>query len=195
MPPIRIYPNEEFREITFEVPFRLRYAVSNKGRMISFTDKMLEGRLLKGSLNDGYRLFSYKRVNAEGKVKNYYHFISKLVAEAFIPKTSEDQTKLLHLDYVRDNDDIRNLKWATHKEMLEHSNKSPHNKRALQKLQENNKKGNGRKLSVVKVMYIKKLLADPHYKTRYKMLAKQFGVSEMQIRRIASGENWGHIKV
>jgi hypothetical protein len=27
------------------------------------------------------------------------------------------------------------------------------------------------------------------------MIAKQFGVSEMQISRIKSGENWSHIKV
>ncbi len=32
-------------------------------------------------------------------------------------------------------------------------------------------------------------------KRRLKMIAKQFGVSEMQIRRIASGENWGHVKI
>ena len=27
------------------------------------------------------------------------------------------------------------------------------------------------------------------------MLAKQFGISEMQVSRIKSGENWSHIKV
>jgi len=44
-------------------------------------------------------------------------------------------------------------------------------------------------------MVIKKLLANPKQTTRLKMIAKQFGVSEMQIRRIKSGENWGYIKV
>lgn len=44
-------------------------------------------------------------------------------------------------------------------------------------------------------MLIKKMLARPEQKTRLKMIAKQFGVSEMQIRRIASGENWGHVKI
>ena len=29
----------------------------------------------------------------------------------------------------------------------------------------------------------------------HKMIAKQFGVSEMQIRRIKSGENWSQVKV
>jgi len=48
---------------------------------------------------------------------------------------------------------------------------------------------------VTKVMLIKKILAKPDRKTRLKMIAKQFGVSEMQISRIKSGENWGHIKI
>jgi DeoR/GlpR family transcriptional regulator of sugar metabolism len=54
---------------------------------------------------------------------------------------------------------------------------------------------NGHKLTVTRVMLIKKLLASPKQTTRLKMIAKQFGVSEMQIRRIKSGENWGYIKV
>jgi hypothetical protein len=48
---------------------------------------------------------------------------------------------------------------------------------------------------VTKVMRIKKMLQNPNRKTRIKMIAKQFGVSEMQIFRIKSGENWGHIVV
>jgi hypothetical protein len=44
-------------------------------------------------------------------------------------------------------------------------------------------------------MVIKTILSRPNQKTRLKMIAKQFGVSEMQIRRIASGENWGHVKI
>ena len=44
-------------------------------------------------------------------------------------------------------------------------------------------------------MLIKKLLANPNQRTRLKMIAKQFGVSEMQISRIKSGENWNHIKI
>lgn len=43
-------------------------------------------------------------------------------------------------------------------------------------------------------MLIKKMLADPKRKTRQKMIARQFGVSEMQISRIKSGENWGNVK-
>jgi DNA-binding Xre family transcriptional regulator len=55
--------------------------------------------------------------------------------------------------------------------------------------------GYGLKLTSTQVIHIKKRLQDPKRKTRIKMLAKQFGVSEMQINRIRTGENWGHIKV
>ncbi|MEZ0130545.1 hypothetical protein AB9T88_12615 [Flavobacterium sp. LBUM151] len=122
-------------------------------------------------------------------------FLYKLVAQYFIPKESEDQTYVLHLDYNRSNDDVRNLRWATKAEMMAHSRKSPRVIQAKKNLIEHNLKADGRKLTTTKVMLIKKILARPEQKTRLKMIAKQFGVSEMQIRRIASGENWGHVKV
>ena len=79
--------------------------------------------------------------------------------------------------------------------MLEFSRQSPFVIQAKKKLLEHNLKSNGRKLTVTKVMLIKKLLAKPEQRTRLKMIAKQFGVSEMQIRRIKSGENWSHVKI
>lgn len=194
MKPIRIYPNEEFKEIIVEDKLRLRYAVSNKGRLMSFVDDMKFGRLLKGGLSDGYRMFRYS-LTVDGKTKTKHQFISKLVAEFFIPKSNEEQTYVLHLDRVRDNDDYRNLKWATRQEMIEHSRNSPFVKQAKLDLIEHNLKADGRKLTVTKVMLIKKLLAKPNQTTRLKMIAKQFGVSEMQISRIKSGENWSQVKI
>jgi hypothetical protein len=194
MKPIKIYPNEEFREIIIEDKLKLRYAISNKGRLISFVKDMKFGRELKGGSADGYKLFKYK-IFKNGKVTNKHLFFSKLIAQYFIPKTSEDQTYVLHLDRKRDNDDYRNLKWATREEMLEFGRQSPFVIQARKNLLEHNLKSNGRKLTVTKVMLIKKLLAKPEQKTRLKMIAKQFSVSEMQIRRIKSGENWGHINV
>jgi len=44
-------------------------------------------------------------------------------------------------------------------------------------------------------MLLKKKLLDPGRKTRMKILAKQFGVTEMQLHRIKTGENWGEVKV
>lgn len=194
MPQFRIYPTETFKEIETNASLQLRYAISNRGRLVSFTDEIENGRLLKGGLSDGYPTFRFK-VKKEGKVINKYFFLYKLVAQYFIPKQSEDQTYVLHLDYIRNNDDISNLRWATKAEMMEHSRKSPHVIQAKKNLIEHNLKSDGRKLTTTKVMLIKKILARPEQKTRLKMIAKQFGVSEMQIRRIASGENWGHVKI
>lgn len=194
MVPIRVYPNEEFKEVILKDKLKLRYAISNKGRLISFVNDMKFGRELKGGSSDGYRLLKYK-LTKDGKTINKHLFFSKLVAELFIPKTDENQTYVLHLDRVRDNDDYRNLKWATREEMIEFSNKSPHVIQAFKNLLAHNLKSNGRKLTITQVIHIKKLLAKPEQRTRLKMIAKQFGVSEMQIRRIKSGENWGHIKI
>jgi hypothetical protein len=194
MPQIRIYPNEQFKEIEVDYPLKLRYAISNKGRLISFSENIEDCRLLKGSLSDGYPIFSF-RIKKDGKSVSKCLFLYKLVAHYFLPKPSEEQTYVIHLDYSRNNDDVNNLRWATKAEMIAHRNNNPNVIQARKNLIEHNLKADGRKLTTTKVMLIKTILARPEQKTRLKMIAKQFGVSEMQIRRIASGENWGHIKI
>jgi len=63
---------------------------------------------------------------------------------------------------------------------------------AIKKLVENQKKGV--KLTETKVRLIKKRVLNPNRRTRIKIIARQFGVSEMAIYRIKSGENWGWVK-
>ncbi len=191
---MRLYPNEEFKEIIIPDKLKLRYAISNKGRLMSFVEDIKFGRELKGSITDGYRLFRYK-IYTDGKIKNKHLFFYKLVAEYFITRTSDEQLYVLHLDRKRDNDDSRNLRWATKEEMEEHRRKSPFIIEAKINLVQHNLNSNGRKLTVTKVMLIKKMLARPEQTTRLKMIAKQFGVSEMQIRRIKTGENWSQVKI
>ncbi|MCG2611083.1 NUMOD4 domain-containing protein [Flavobacterium sp. SM15] len=191
----RKLPQEEFKEIILPVPQVMRYAVSNKGRLLSFTNEMSDGKIIKGAKADGYRLITYKNKEGE-KVKRKSIVLYKLIAELFLEKPSEQHTHVIHLDRRKDNDDIRNLKWVTRPEMLKHSyDTNPVVLLNRKKLLEHNLKSDGRKLTVTKVMLIKKILARPNQKTRLKMIAKQFGVSEMQIRRIKSGENWGYVKV
>jgi hypothetical protein len=164
--------------------------VSNYGRILSFKHEFKDGRILKGARSDGYPTLCYKTM-VNGKQKSHCYFVFRLVADLFIPKTSEDQTQVLHLDFSRDNDKVDNLKWATKEEMMAHTRKSPNVIRAKSV----KRVGYGLKLTSTQVIHIKKRLQDPKRKTRIKMLAKQFGVSEMQINRIRTGENWGHIKV
>lgn len=189
-----LYFSEEFREIPIEDPLRKRYAVSNYGRLVSFNKSIKEdGKEIKGGRSDGYKTlhYRYKDQSRKGKERNRYVFLYKLVAEYFIPKDSEDQLHVLHLDYVRDNDKASNLKWATREEMLAHHKKSPNviAGRVRKTVRD------GRKLTTTQVIRLKKQLQDPHRKTRLKILAKQFNISEMQLYRIKSGENWGSIVV
>lgn len=184
---------EQWKEYVLEVPGKVRYAVSNLGRLKSFTTNIKEGRLLKPPLNNGFPYFRYVR-QENNKKTIYSHAIHKMIGELFMPKTSENQTHVIHLDYEKTNNVITNLKWVTYEEMREHGYKSPYvaegRKRALEKYGPKNKK-----LSEIDVIRLKKKLLDPNRKTRLKILARQFGVSEMQLHRIKTGENWGHIKV
>ncbi|HLA55177.1 MAG TPA: HNH endonuclease [Flavobacterium sp.] len=187
----RPYPSEEFKEIPLDTTQSFRYALSSRGRMIRFTETFLDGDLYEGCLVSGYRVIFYK-TDVDGKNVRKHIYIYKLFADYFIPKTSDEQQHVLHLDYNRSNDNPSNLKWATREEKLEHSRKSPHVIQARNKIRE---KTDGQKLTATQVMRLKKMLLDPNRKTRMRIIAKQFGVSEMQLHRIKTGENWGHIKV
>ena len=191
---IRKYPNEVFKEINFETALKKRYAISNKGRIASFMDKIEDGDIVKGGRSDGYVAFRYKERDGDG-TRNRLKFVYKLVAEYFIPKTSEDQLHVIHLDFSRDNDDFKNLRWVNYAERLVHYKRSPKVIRAKQDLLEHNIKSDGRKLSVTTVIRIKKMLLNPKGNTRKSLIAKQFGISHTHLNRIISGENWGHIVV
>ena len=195
---LRIYPNEVFKEISFgEDGFRLKnfYAISNFGRLVSYKDNIQNGQIIKGCLKDGYRVWQYRHV-VEGKRIYRHHFLYKLVAEYFLPKPLAEQKYLLHLNYNRSNDRVENLKWATYEEMKAHRYYSP----SVLKWREENlpnlweAKG-GRTLTDTQVLILKKKLLDPNRKTRMKILARQFGVTEMQLHRIKTGENWGEVQV
>ncbi|CAM3655104.1 NUMOD4 domain-containing protein [Flavobacterium saliperosum S13] len=191
---IRFYPDEEFREIILEMQHRFRYALSNYGRLISYTDDLKKGTLLKGTYIDGYHVLrTYKQVNGVRKSKTL--LLYKLVAEFFVPKTAEDQQHVIHIDYDKSNDRATNLRWVNHKEKMEHHKVNPRVIASQKKVTEFNRRADGKKLTETTVIRLKRILLDPNRKTRMKILAKQFGVSEMQLYRIKSGENWGHIKV
>ena len=192
---IRYYPNEKFKEIEFKVKLRLRYAISNKGRIVSYKEEIKQGNELKGGLIDGYRIFKYKFRTEEGTLRNKHFFFYKLIAEYFLQKTDEDQDHVIHLDYVRNNDDLTNLRWVNYADMLLHINKSPKLIENRRKLIEFNLKADGKKLTVTKVIHLKKILSRPNRKTRNKLIAKQFNISETQLKRVENGENWGHIKI
>ena len=192
---IRIFPNEEFKEISLGPLMKKRYALSNKGRLASFTHSLDDGDILNGGDSDGYVVLRYRELLPDGQPKNRVLFIYKSIAELFIPKTSEDQKYVIHIDYVRNHDDVKNLRWVTYEEKIAHYKRSPKVIRARQDLLEHNIKSDGRKLTVTTVIRIKKMMQNPKGNTRKSIIAKQFGISHTHLNRILSGENWGHIVV
>jgi len=195
---LRTYPTEEFKEISLEYKLQLRYAISNYGRLVSFTETIEDGRVIKGGLQCGYKIWRFKIRDDNNKIRHKHRFFYRLVAEYFIPKSSDEQIYVLHLNYNCADDNVRNLQWATRKEMIAHGKKSPYviasRKKQLAELQAK-RKHQGNKLTSTQVMLLKKILNDPNRKTRLKIIAKRFGVTEMTLHRIKTGENWGHIKI
>ena len=185
---------EQWKEYPIQAPGKVRYAVSNYGRLKSFTDTIENGKFLKGAPTEGFLFLRYVRMY-NGEKKYYSHAIHKMVAELFILKENEDQEYVLHLDYDKMNNQLYNLKWATYAEMRAHGHNSPAVKEAFKKFQENNIKRDGRKLTSTQVMRIKLKMKRQGEKFSVRKTAKEFNVSEMQIYRIKSGENWGHIQV
>jgi DNA-directed RNA polymerase specialized sigma subunit len=52
----------------------------------------------------------------------------------------------------------------------------------------------GHKLTDVMVKKIKQMMDDKKRTKTMKNIAAHFGISEMQLYRIKSGENWSHVK-
>jgi hypothetical protein len=195
-----ISATEKFVELELDDELQLRYAISNFGRLVSFTKSIEYGRILNGSITEGYRIFRY-RIRLGKKTLYKHRFFHRLVAENFLEKTSAEQTYVLHLDHNLANDVVDNLKWVTKQEMLDHQHKNPKvlkgRKVSIKRLRAYHKKKGvvGNKLTEIQVMHIKKILSYPKRKTRLKIIARRFGISEMQVYRIKSGENWGHVKI
>jgi hypothetical protein len=196
---LQLLPTEVFKEISFEGEEKLQrhYAISNFGRLVSYVDKIDNGRLVKGSVSDGYVSFRYTFRDENKKLRHKSKSLHIFVAESFIPKSSDAQIYVLHMDGNHFNNSVNNLKWATELEILERRAKNL-NVAARKNLFAEGKlegKWQGGKLSFEEVVYLKKTLLDPDSKITMRQLAKDFGVHEHTLYRIKTGENWGDIEV
>jgi HNH endonuclease/NUMOD4 motif len=190
---IKFFYNEKWKEFSLGYNSQKRYAISTYGRLMSFMDDMKHGEILKGSLTGGYNSFRY-RIYANKKVINRNILLHRVVAEQFLPKEDEEKIFVIHLDFDKNNNRVDNLQWATKEQMQIHNKKNPAVIQQIETMVDNIRKGKKNKLNPSKVLYIRNKLDDPNRKTRMKMLAKQFDVSEMQLYRIKRRENWGHLK-
>lgn len=179
---IRNFPNEKWKKIVFDnkISEKENYKISNYGRVINYN--FTEPFLKKETYINGYAGLSLKLKSTGKHTKRYVH---KLVAQHFLSQ-KEDEIYVIHLDYDKTNNNVNNLKWATKKEKEVHQFSNPTYKNTR-------RKPTFQKLTETKVKLIKRKLNDPNRRTRLKMIAKQFGISEMQLYRIKIGENWGYV--
>ncbi|TXE12772.1 HNH endonuclease [Seonamhaeicola algicola] len=161
------------------------YQVSNFGRVIRFKMKA-KGEFFKFSkVANGYEAFTAIKKDK----KNDLQYVHRVVAELFIDNP-ENKPFVIHKDYDKTNNHQDNLAWVTRSELVKHNLKNP-NVIASKEKKKNNPPYS--KLSEGKVKMIKRKIFDPNRKTRLRLIAKQFGISEMQLHRIKTGENWGHV--
>jgi hypothetical protein len=165
---------------------RNRYAVSSSGRIASFKDDVLEdGKLLNGSLTTGYRTLNLHRPGHKGTL-----YIHRELAKLFLQKPSPKYRFVIHKNHNKLDNSVKNLKWATLEEMIEHQQGSPA-KIAYKKKQANREVG--LKLTASQVKKIKDQLNNKNRRLTIKQLADKYDVSEMTMYRIKSGENWGRV--
>ncbi len=122
---------------------------------------------------------------------HYHALVHRLVAEYFLPKPRSGQTIVAHLDHDKLNNRFENLKWMKPEENYAHQQKSPHViKEKLDRKSRRKENSKATKLTVTKVMLLKKLLNEGK---SIKQLVKHFKITDTQILRIKRGENWAEI--
>lgn len=175
---LKLLPNERIEVLPIpRSPKGNKYAITNYGRILSFQKEPKEGNLLKSGVVSGYPSLS---VRVKGNNKTF--LIHRLVAKYFLKQPDKSYKYVIHLNNVKEDNHYKNLKWTTFDQMQEHMQAD----RRLKKI------GNY-KLTEARVLMIKKQLADG--KKTLKEIAERFKVTDMQIHRIKTGENWSHVKL
>lgn len=182
---MKAYRNEQwklFEKENYNVEKEKIY-ISNYGRV---KKEISEGeyQLLNIGYINKFQTFSYPKIGSKKRANFYVH---RAIALLFLKK-EDDQRFVIHLNHDLTDNYIQNLKWVNQKELTKHQISNP-------KRREKFGIKPGAKLTAGMVKVIKKKLLDPNRKTRLRIIASQFGVTETQLYRIKSGENWGEIEV
>jgi hypothetical protein len=185
---IKKMPGEVWKPLQFSgwKQLRKKYALSSMGRVASYSDDILEdGKLLNGSLTTGYKTLNLHRPENNGTL-----YIHREIARLFLKKPSVKSKYVIHVNHQKTDNSVKNLKWASLEEMIDHQQNSPA-KIAYKKVQAN--RTTGLKLTAVQVRAIKRILGSKNRNITIKQLADKYNVSEMTLYRIKSGENWARI--
>lgn len=189
---INFYPRESYKELKLKGRTKnmKKYAVTNYGRVFSYDNKPKEGHVLKSRDFKGYPTIHLRTPDSSGGGK----FIHRIVAENFVKKASNMHKFVIHKDFDKENNHYLNLAWVTQEGLVAHNKKNP-TVIAAAKRQGLSQRGNGHVLTNAKVKEMKLMLASKNRKLTIKQIAKKYKISEMQVYRIKSGENWGHVKI
>lgn len=178
---IRNFWNEKWKSIVFDdgIAENEKFKISTYGRVLNCKNKT-EFEVKKSFIN-GYQNLPLKQKRNGKSTSRYVH---KLVAEHFLEQN--DGIYVIHLNYDKTDNRVENLKWANKREKEVHQFSNP-------EYRSKPRKRTYSKLTETRVKLIKRKINDPKRRTRLKMIAKQFGISEMQLYRIKSGENWSSV--
>ena len=148
---------------------------------------------LEQEIKSAVAQLSKQRKKSLKKRSVYYHLlVHKAIAQLFIPNDDPENKKfVIHKNFDKKDNRVENLQWATQEEVV---------KRSLQSPNYISHKISGAKrdptlvakLSYNDVVLIKRKLKKGEPAAR---LARRFGVSDMQIHRIKTGENWSDVKL
>ncbi len=181
---IKSYWNERWVKVKAKTATKkCNYYFSDYGRLKSIEKMSGNEKLLKGSLmKQGFIQLNLKL--EDGVRQGFY--VHQLVANKFIKKDRK-KPLLIHVDGNKLNNYWQNLQRVDRLGMTQHQVEQG------VYLHENRKMPSHAKMNETKVRLLKKRLLEG--KTKRKVLAKSFGITETQVRRIEKGENWGHVKL
>ena len=97
------------------------YKVSSIGRVKSVCKRDRLGRLISEQIigfnkqGSEYNGIGYVRVNLSKNGKSKYHYVHRLVAEAFIPNVN-NKPIIDHINAIKNDNRVINLRWATSKD-------------------------------------------------------------------------------
>ncbi|MEC5395146.1 NUMOD4 domain-containing protein [Bergeyella sp. RCAD1439] len=136
-----------------------------------------------------------KRIENKRKI---YHavLVHKAVAELFLDAPTDPEKKfVIHKDFDKTNNHVDNLDWASREDLAKRQMQHP--KMIMHEFKKQFMEDKGpvvkhSKLNENDVLLIKKRLKKGD---TLRKLAHRFNVSDMQIHRIKTGENWSHVQL
>lgn len=177
--------NKEFWKVIENFP---NYLISNRGNIKIV--KTLENRILF-TKDDGYVSCP---LTSNGK--NYYKYVHRLVAEAFVPNPN-NKGQVNHKNGIKNDNSVENLEWVTPSENIRHAIETGlfkyKKKEKIIKESKHSKEENvnGSKLTPEQVIEIRLLWELGE--SKQVELAEKFGVDNSTINDIIKRRTWKHI--